>query len=138
MAPADFEAIIAGIDSYNAAQGCPTDWRPLAVTARDGAGHLLGGLAGASMFRWLFVQQLWVAPFMRGQGLGAALLRAAEAEAQARGCVGAWLDTLDVQAPGFYRRLGYVPFGALPDCPPGHHRHFLMRRFDPHAGASGG
>ena len=54
----------------------------------------------------------------------------AEAEARARGCVGAWLDTFGFQARPFYEALGYAVFGALEDQPPGHRRYVLMKRLD--------
>jgi len=130
MAPEDHDALLAGIDSYNAMQGYPTDWRPLAVLAHDAEGALEGGLAGSTLFGWLFVQQLWVAPRRRRQGLGTRLLHAAEDAARQRGCVGSWLDTLDAQAPGFYRKLGYELLATLPDCPPGHARLIFHRRLD--------
>ncbi len=62
------------------------------------------------------------------QGLGKELLRRAEDEARACGCVGAHLDTFSFQARGLYEKQGYAAFGALPDCPPGHARFFLSKR----------
>ena len=50
---------------------------------------------------------------LRGRGIGTDLLRRAEAEALVRGCHGAWLDTFEFQARGFYERLGYRCFGEL-------------------------
>ena len=66
-------------------------------------------------------------PDLRRQGLGAELLRRAEDEARARGCVGAHLDTFSFQARGFYEKQGYALFGTIPDCPPGHARFFLIQ-----------
>ena len=65
---------------------------------------------------------------LRRQGLGKELLRRAEDEARACGCVGAHLDTFSFQARGLYEKQGYAAFGALPDCPPGHARFFLSKR----------
>jgi hypothetical protein len=45
--------------------------------------------------------------------------RCAEEEAAARGCHGAWLDTFEFQARGFYERLGYTCFAELGDYPVG-------------------
>ncbi len=33
----------------------------------------------------------------------------------------------EVQAPGFYERLGYTIFGTLEDYPPGHSRFFFRK-----------
>lgn len=75
----------------------------------------------------MFIQHLWIAEDLRGGGLGALLLGRAEAAARERGCRAVWLDTFSFQAPGFYKKLGYLQFGQLDDFPPGHTRHFLWK-----------
>lgn len=56
-----------------------TDARePLAVFARDGDGSIVGGLSGVVSRGWLHVELLWVAPEMRGAGLGRELVERAE------------------------------------------------------------
>jgi len=54
-------------------------------------------------------------------------MQMAEREAVARGCRGAWLDTFDFQARGFYERLGYACFGEIPEYPIGHTRFFMKK-----------
>ena len=54
----------------------------------------------------------------------------AEALARERALVGLWLDTFSWQAPGFYRSLGFVEIGRIPDHPPGEARIFLAKRLD--------
>lgn len=130
-APAEARAVILdGIRAFNAAAtGRPADPRPLSVLVRDGeGGAVLGGLTGRTSNGWLFVELFHLPESLRGAGLGAELLRRAEEEARARGCTGVWLDTFSFQAPGFYRKQGYQPFGELPDYPEGHRRHFLFKR----------
>ena len=63
----------------------------------------------------------------RGQGLGTQIMQRAEAEALARGCVGAWLDTFEFQARGFYEKLGYACFGQIDGYPPGFSRFFMKK-----------
>jgi ribosomal protein S18 acetylase RimI-like enzyme len=70
---------------------------------------------------------LFVPHALRGQGLGAALMREAESAARTRRCVGLHLTRLDFQAPSFYERLGFETFGILDDVPPGH-RCFHMKK----------
>jgi len=65
---------------------------------------------------------------LRGQGLGRELILQGESEARSRGCIGAYVNTFDFQAVGFYDRLGYVVFGQLDDFPPGHSRYFLRKQ----------
>ena len=54
-------------------------------------------------------------------------MAAAEGRAVERGCHSAWVDTFTFQAPGFYRKLGYAPFGEL-DYPPDFKRVFLRKQ----------
>jgi GNAT superfamily N-acetyltransferase len=114
-------------DHARAAGVTPRDHRPLHVCARDEAGRVVGGLSGATIWGWLEVKLLWVSEGARGGGLGGQLLDSAEAEARARGCHHAHLDTFDFQAPAFYERRGYQVFGRLDDFPRGHARFFLMK-----------
>lgn len=100
----------------------------LVVAARD-HGELVGGLVGTTAWGWLFIDVLWVDEEHRGEGVGRRIVRRAEAEARRRGCSGAWVDTLDYQAPGFYRALGYEEFGRLSGFGP-HTRYWLARRWE--------
>jgi hypothetical protein len=56
------------------------------------------------------------------------MLAAAEAEAKARGCRGAYIDTFSPVALKVYRRAGYEPFGELKDFPAGRTRVFLQKK----------
>ena len=98
------------------ATGCG-DGRWLAIFVRDGARQLVAGLHGWTWGRTGFVRTLWVREDLRGRGLGARLLAAAEREASRRGCREMQLDTHSYQAPGFYRRQGYQQIGELPGWP---------------------
>ena len=103
------------------------DWAPIYLSLRDPAGGIVGGLYGATMWRWLTVDGLWVDETLRGRGLGSRLLEAAEAAAVERGCRGSRLGTFDFQARAFYERHGYVVYGELRGLPPGH-THYEMRK----------
>jgi ribosomal protein S18 acetylase RimI-like enzyme len=52
---------------------------------------------------------------LRGRGIGSELLRVAEHEAVRRGCLYAYVDTMDYQSPDFYRGAGYTLVGQLDD-----------------------
>eukprot|EP01031_Cornospumella_fuschlensis_P008131 gene8131-10033_t len=88
-----------------------------------------GGIQAHCYGAWLHVLMVYLPEDLRRSGLGTALFDRIEAEAQARGCIGAYLDTLSWQARPFYEKRGYVLFGTIPDNPPGHARYFLMKRF---------
>lgn len=104
---------------------------PLVLEARDADDALVGGLVGFVSYGWLLTKALWIAEPRRGQGLGRRLMAAAEAEAIARGCHSAWLDTSSAGAYAFYRKVGYGELARLengPGRPPEGHRRWLVRR----------
>jgi len=90
----------------------------------------MGGLWGASVVGWLYVDLLVVPEGFRGQGLGTELLRKAEEIARKRGCIGMWLHTGTFQAPGFYEKRGFKAFGKVPDYPLGHATIYYLKRLD--------
>ena len=123
-APA-FEAVGAiqrGLHDFNQAMGGPYDREPVTLLVQDAEGKSLGGLLGLTFWGWLFIDWLWLAPEMRGKGVGAELLLRAEALARERGCTNAYTDTFSFQAPGFWQRNGYAEFGRLDGMPAGHAR----------------
>lgn len=126
---ADREAIAAPLRAYNLSKVATIEIKPLAIALRDADGHIIGGLWGETALDWLHVDLLAVPESLRGQDVGTALMRRAEAIARERGCVGAWLDTFAFQARGFYEKLGYQMFGEISDHPVGSARYFLSKRF---------
>lgn len=123
----DVRAIREAIYQYNRSKAGDQHYQALTILAHDRRGRLVGGLLGATFWRWLTVDFLWVADGLRGQGHGSRLLVAAEREACRRGCKHACLDTFSFQARDFYEKLGYAPFGVLDDFPGGHRRYFLTK-----------
>lgn len=128
--PGTFEAIYRALEASSLAQIGPAQPRLLVIPLRDDGGSVKGGLWGFTLFEWLHVQMLFVPEPLRRQGVGAALMASAEAEARVRGCRGACVDAFSFQAAPFYRRIGFIPFGRLEDCPPGHDRLYFCKRFD--------
>jgi GNAT superfamily N-acetyltransferase len=123
-----FGRLHAILGEYNTAQVGPANHLPLWIFARDGTGKVQGGLRGQTYWSWCSVEVLAVAEPYRRQGIGSRLLARAEEVARERGCVGIHLDTVAFQAPDFYKRHGYVEFGRIEGYPPGHTRHWLMKR----------
>jgi GNAT superfamily N-acetyltransferase len=99
----------------------------LQLYIRNERDELIGGLLGETYWHWLHISILWVDEKYRNAGLGQQLMAKAEAEAIARGCLHADVDTFDFQAPGFYQQLGYTLWGVLEDLPPGHRRMFFKK-----------
>lgn len=125
--PADLARVGEGLAAFNDDDVGPSGRLPLAVFLRDGAGAVVGGISGYTAWGWLYVQWLWLDQGQRGQGAAGRMLDAAEAEARARGCHGAWIDTFNPVALRAYQRAGYTAFGALPDFPRGRSRTFLRK-----------
>jgi GNAT superfamily N-acetyltransferase len=83
------------------------DGRLLAGTIQDDAGEIIAGINGHTWGGCCEITHVWVHEQYRGQGLGRALLHAAESEAVRRGCEQVVLITHSFQAPQFYEHLGY-------------------------------
>jgi GNAT superfamily N-acetyltransferase len=123
-----FQSIFAALDGASRDVIGPAEPRLLVIPIRDRSGVVTGGLWGVTLFCWLEVEMLFVPPRMRGQGVGSALMAAAETEARERGCLGIRVDTFSFQAAPFYEKIGFSQFGKLEDCPPGHQRLFYQKR----------
>lgn len=117
-----------GVELHAIAATGLADWHPVNYFLRSPAGEWQGGLLGMAWGGWLRVRMLWVAAHVRGRGHGGRLLRAAEAFARERGCIGATLETHSFQARPFYEAQGYEVFATLDDYPVGHTRYFLRKR----------
>lgn len=123
---ADFQAVQDGLEAYNASVAPDATPTPLNVYVRE-HGTLLGGLCGQTFWDWLWVGQVWVEEARRSEGIGRSLMDAAEGEARRRGCNHVFLDTVSVQAPGFYEKLGYRVVGTLEEFPPGERKFFMTK-----------
>ena len=121
------KAIVAPLVEYNSSQAGPSQSRPIAVLVKDHSNTIIGGLWGHTGYEWLFTQLLVVPASLRGRGIGTEVMQLAEREAVQRGCRGAWLDTFEFQARGFYERIGYKCFGELPNYPTGFSRYFMQK-----------
>lgn len=82
---------------------------PLSCFVRSAEGSVVGGAVGRTWGSCCELQQLWVAPSHRRQGLGSLLVRRFEKQAGSRGCRTFYLETFSFQAPALYRLLGYEP-----------------------------
>ena len=125
--PAFREVMANGLGAFNSDRAGSGEWQTLAVLVQDEKGNAVGGLWGVTSYGWLCIELLFLPPELRGQGLGARIVSQAEAEALLRGCHGAWVDTFEFQARGFYERLGYGLFGQLDDYPNGLARFFMKK-----------
>ena len=123
----DLENIDARLVDFNRNLIGQSDRRAIAVIIRDEEGVAVGGLSGTTARGWLYIDNLFVPPNLRGQGIATRLLEMVESEARQRGCRGAWLDTVNVDAYRLYERNGYAPFGTLENYANGHDFNFMSK-----------
>ena len=111
--------LVERIYEFNARATGYFDGRLLGGRLRDDSGEVIGAFTGHT-WGCCVITHLWVHESRWRQGLGRALLQAAETEAARRGCELAVLSTHDFQAPAFYERLGYERRAVIRDRPKGH------------------
>ena len=126
---ADTAVIADGLRAYNTSRAGYDDYRPLAVFVTDPAtGKVLGGLYGGSYLGQLRVDRFFLPEELRRGRIGSRVLAMAEAEGRRRGCVRVTLNTMEIQAPEFYRKQGYEA-AAILDCdPPGITRYVMTKK----------
>ena len=127
-APAIQAFLAERLHEFNAKATGYFDGESFTAVEQDDSGAIQAGIAGYTWGGLCFVSELWVAESRRGQGLGSALLGAAEAHARNRGCALLMLSSHSFQSPGFYERLGFERQAVVQDYPPGHSNVFLAKR----------
>lgn len=116
------------LNAHSATKNAPPyEETPLSIIQRDDDDKPVAGLTAHIVWNWLYVDMLWVSEELRGQGVGTALIKAAEEEAVQRGCHSAYLWTQDWQGTGFYPKLGYKEFVVKQDFPIGFTRTGFMK-----------
>ncbi|GIJ32416.1 GNAT family N-acetyltransferase [Micromonospora sediminimaris] len=113
----------AELTSFNQRATGATDEAELSVRVTDADGELVAGLTGWSWGTCAGINMVWVRADRRGEGWGGRLLAAAEQEARRRGCTEISVASFSFQAPGFYRRHGYLDTGRREGIPGGHVDH---------------
>jgi GNAT superfamily N-acetyltransferase len=120
------KAVLGGLVRYNAAKMGKQKYKRFAISLRAGE-EIVGGVVGEVWIAVLFIQFFWMEQKYRGQGFGRKLIEAIEDEARRFGATRSYLDTMSVQAPGFYRACGYQEFGSIDGYPGGVTRHWFTR-----------
>ena len=121
----------AAMEASNRAHVGEEHERRYVLAAHDGQGRLVGGLVGLSSWDYLYLENLWVAPDCRGQGIGQRLVRELEARAPGWGFRMIQLYTFSFEAPDFYAKLGYTLAGKIEDAPSGTTDHWFYKRLTP-------
>jgi GNAT superfamily N-acetyltransferase len=127
--PADTAVIGDGLRDYNTEKAGYDDYKPLAVFVTDPAtGKVLGGLYGGSYMGQLRVDRFFLPEGHRRGRIGSKVLAMAEEEGRRRGCSRIALNTLEIQAPGFYLKQGYEMAAKLDCDPPGINRYLMTKK----------
>ena len=128
---ADTGVIADGLRAYNTSQAGYDDYRPLAVFVTEPvSGKVVGGLYGGSYLGQLRVDRFFLPEGLRRDRLGSRLLAMAEDEGRRRGCTRISLNTLAIQARGFYEKQGYETAATLDCDPPGITRYLMTKRLN--------
>jgi ribosomal protein S18 acetylase RimI-like enzyme len=122
----DGRLVDAGLGESNARAAPLHEVRPLSCFARLPDQAVVGGAVGRTWGRCCELQQIWVDPQHRRQGIGAQLVRTFESRSRSRGCTMVYLDTFTFQAPGLYRALGYEVRLELRGFAPGIVRYIMV------------
>lgn len=127
--PDDLDRIDAEIRAAASAATNLGDQRELAVLVRED-GQLRAGIYGWTWGDCCELQSLWVAPELRGAGLGVRLLAEAEHEARARGCRQIVIFVHDFQPLALYERFGFEELARIPDFPTGSAAIWMRKRIE--------
>lgn len=88
--------------------GTPCGYKKFALISKNTNEEIIGVLSAYTAFAEVYVDDIWVEPNYRKQGVGKALLKALEERYQGKGFNNINLVTSAFQAPGFYRKCGFV------------------------------
>lgn len=101
---------------------------PVNRVIRNEAGEVIAGV-NSVIYCWrvMAIDVLWVKETYRKMGYGQRLLQELEKVAKEENCSLIHLDTFDFQAKEFYEKNGFIVFGTLENCPPGHGRYYMKK-----------
>lgn len=103
----DIQSLTQGIIDYAKQKKGHEAMEPFGFFIYGENNQILAGCNGNIGYGWVYVDQLWVHESQRGKGYGTALMQAAEKLGKQKGCISAAVNTMDWEAPEFYKKLGY-------------------------------
>lgn len=116
----DFKVVYEGMLLYHAKKGHRRVSEVINIFLKDKHKKVHGGIIATVLWNGIEINSLWVEESLRGRGWGKKLVEEAEKEGKIRGCTIAYTNTFTWQAPEFYKKLGYKPFGKLDNFPKGY------------------
>jgi GNAT superfamily N-acetyltransferase len=90
--------------------------KPFSLHQHDADNKIIAGVCGFIIepYHTMRLEFVWVDEAHRKQGLGGALLKAAERFAVDKQCKQIQINTMAFQAPAFYQKMGYEQIGCAP------------------------
>jgi GNAT superfamily N-acetyltransferase len=127
--PDELAVISDGLRDYNTSRAGYDDYKRLAIFVTDPeSGAIVGGIYGGSYLGQMSIERVFLPEDLRQYRLGSRLLAMAEEEARKRGCSRITLNTLEIQARGFYLKQGFETAATLACDPPGITRYVMTKR----------
>ena len=127
--PEELAVISDGLRDYNTSRAGYDDYKRIAIFVRDPeSGAIVGGIYGGSYMGQMSIERVFLPETLRGDRLGSRIIRMAEDEARRRGCSRITLNTMEIQAQGFYLKLGFETAAALICDPPGINRYVMTKK----------
>jgi ribosomal protein S18 acetylase RimI-like enzyme len=109
--------------------GLPSNQKsPIQLLLKDSRGETIGGIIANQWWTTLEIYSLWVDEHYRKKGYGKQLIQEVEGRAKAKGCKQVILNTLDFQAPGFYKKLDYELCAECKDYLEGHNLYYFRKQ----------
>jgi GNAT superfamily N-acetyltransferase len=127
--PEELAVISDGLRDYNTSKAGYDDYKRLAIFVADpDSGAIVGGIYGGSYMGQMSIERVYLPETLRGGRLGSRIIKMAEEEARRRGCSRLTLNTMEIQAQGFYLKLGFETAAALTCDPPGINRYVMTKK----------
>lgn len=126
----DYKVLSDGMLLHHDKQGHRRVSEIVNIFLKDNHKKVRGGIIVTILWNGMEINSLWVEESLRKQGWGRKLVAAAEKEGKIRGCTIAYTNTFTWQAPDFYQKLGYKPFGKLDNFPPGNTLTYLYKKLN--------
>ena len=97
----------AGFVEHEASHGIVCNYKPFSLVLINTQGEEVGVLNAYTVFSEVYIDDLWVDKFHRGQGYGKKLVQALEDHFEGKGFNNINLVTSAFQAPEFYKKCGF-------------------------------
>lgn len=87
--------------------GVICNYKVFSLISKNNNDDIIGTLTAYTAFSEIYIDDLWVDPHYRGQGIGSTLLKSLESRFNGKGYNNINLVTSQFQAPNFYKKCGF-------------------------------